>query len=843
MKLIGQMYFGRQRILSALKNSTAQWEWTPARLLRAGGHWAGGYDPASGRLFNMSAGTTPVVAPNTALGYLTAAGGGMNATQATALIKPTVACWPKTGRRNLLNYSAITLGTSMWSASGGILEALNLNALGKYPGVHIASNGSDWHRVQSLNSALTLQGKAGEDYTLTVIVMRGNSSRARSVFRNESTATESNIYVNMDTGVASKATSVTAGEIKNVTSVSLGEGIWKVSHTVTLAADGAIRIGIGPNSSTVGDYVIGLAAQIERGSVATAFQDVITANDIREDGVPSVWHLHNDGDDRILVSAPATKNLMSLGLDGGVVLETYLASVSNMSRQERQVDVIAGNAPFTAENIDNAIAYWRSKGFTVNWTPSLLSPKLWIRAETSRKYTTPTGIGTGGGVVSEGVPGGAIGIALSEGATFQRSDNLQSNASFTNGITGWTDRSSAPATFVAQNGWGVLTATDGVNRARASSVLQTIPGRPYTLVFRCEGTVEVNLGSSGASSTELGQWSYSEGQWTINFVATTTTTHLTIHRMNAGTARFTDVGYYELNRHFATQGTALARPTFARLPRTGVRNLAIGSGDYGRSQWVNVLNENGISSARVSYNTELARYQFYGTSTAGGGRSLFTGLQIERSEFGGATHVTGSFKGRVISGLEHLTVGADGLRVEIQYQTLNEAGAVISTTPVGPVIRPSALNGWVEATYTMEIPAGALRLRPAFKLRLSPDKTYASEAAPLVIEVKDCQFEIGQVVTPWQCNFNANHVTEAGVPSIDHFYNDGDDSLDARLPAGNFTLASLHMDGRVTYQPFTSNGTAGSNVVPSGRTRENIVLDGTVTSHPALEQYWSRTYG
>lgn len=92
---------------------------TPDALFAAGqpGHWPGGYDPALGRLWQDSAGVTPVTAAGQPVGLVSRAAGTVDASQATALSRPTLARWPKGGRRNLLTWTE-DFSNALWLKTG-----------------------------------------------------------------------------------------------------------------------------------------------------------------------------------------------------------------------------------------------------------------------------------------------------------------------------------------------------------------------------------------------------------------------------------------------------------------------------------------------------------------------------------------------------------------------------------------------------------------------------------------------------------------------------------------------------------------------------------------------------
>lgn len=102
---------------------------TPASLFASGGdgYWPSGYDPAAGRVFQDSAGATPGVVSEP-VGMARDALGVIDATQATALSRPTLGRVTKGGRRNLLTYTEQFDNAAWFKGNGSITS----NADGTY---------------------------------------------------------------------------------------------------------------------------------------------------------------------------------------------------------------------------------------------------------------------------------------------------------------------------------------------------------------------------------------------------------------------------------------------------------------------------------------------------------------------------------------------------------------------------------------------------------------------------------------------------------------------------------------------------------------------------------------
>jgi hypothetical protein len=171
---------------------------------------------------------------------------------------------------NLVPHSAAS--TANWPSVSATASQLSGNYLGLFAGVSIASTGDSWNRIRS---GATIPLVSGTAYTVTTWFVAGSSGRARIILRDNTNLTESRI-----TGaIGSLASNSEAlGLITNVTQEAIGT-VWKVSFTVTANAtitNGSVEIG--PDTNTIGQNIILLAAQVETGSVATSYIPTATSS-------------------------------------------------------------------------------------------------------------------------------------------------------------------------------------------------------------------------------------------------------------------------------------------------------------------------------------------------------------------------------------------------------------------------------------------------------------------------------------------------------------------------------------------------------------------------------------
>jgi hypothetical protein len=160
-------------------------------------------------------------------------------------------------RRNLLPRSDCYLGDDSWEQTGSIATNLSLNVLGVFDGVSVASNGGAWHRFSILGGDLV----SGTDYSITVWYKGGTASTPKISVRNNTTGTDSGASGSPgDFSIVA----TNAGSLSIVSQTLIGD-VHKIVLSFTPNADGVLKLGIGPNSTTVGETVIALGAQFELG--------------------------------------------------------------------------------------------------------------------------------------------------------------------------------------------------------------------------------------------------------------------------------------------------------------------------------------------------------------------------------------------------------------------------------------------------------------------------------------------------------------------------------------------------------------------------------------------------
>ncbi|MCL4068993.1 hypothetical protein M3484_20765 [Pseudomonas sp. GX19020] len=319
--------------------------WTPAALFGAGqaGHWAE-YNPALGLLFQDAAGTIPATLPDQPVGLAKRLTGSVDASQATALSRPTLARHPKGGRTNVASSSR---DLSRWlQASGAVSVGDVVTASTANQAANIRVNVSVTELVITADvSALTPEAVSGEFVCIGAFAEGGAFVRAQ---------------VNIVTGVAT-----TTGNAQVVENIDLGSGERRITVRCfgNAYTSAALVAGQYNNNFPAGRSFRFRGACINIGGVKLPFQDVVSANDITEAGKPDIWHLWNDGGDS-LNAAPlpaGTYGLAHVDVLGGVTITTIASDGTtpiNLLRAERQAQVILRQGAFTAAEEAQIRSYW-----------------------------------------------------------------------------------------------------------------------------------------------------------------------------------------------------------------------------------------------------------------------------------------------------------------------------------------------------------------------------------------------------------------------------------------------------------------------------------------------------
>ncbi len=161
---------------------------------------------------------------------------------------------------NLLSYATAAVGSG-WVEGGTSSSNLSLAALDQFAGVSVATQGAGWSRlIHDIDPTVT----SGSSYSFTLYYRAGTSGRLRGIFRSSG---GNETRFSAEIGTVPVISSVAAGAMSINEDIMLIDGVTRrLSLTFTPSFTGTLSIGVGPDSTVVGETVILLGAQFELGS-------------------------------------------------------------------------------------------------------------------------------------------------------------------------------------------------------------------------------------------------------------------------------------------------------------------------------------------------------------------------------------------------------------------------------------------------------------------------------------------------------------------------------------------------------------------------------------------------
>lgn len=285
------------------------------------------------RLFQDAAGTIPAVLPGQSVGLIQRAAGTADLSQAIASLKPTLARWPRGGRRNMATQTE-NLGASPWVLSEGISVTTGvLDPDGGNSACRIT-----WDTLDAVTRSVRQK----------ISALSGINTTARVQIKGPAGQ-----VVRIRFGMA-------PGDITNYTLTGDWQNVVVVSAGGTSISDdiGFYRNTVaGANVKQLDVYQL----QFEAGAVQTPYQKVVTANDITEAGVDDVWHLFFDGvDDALGVTLPAGTYGRARVSELGVVTVDSVTDPTSLTfgAATRVADFMLRQGAFSAAEIAALTAYW-----------------------------------------------------------------------------------------------------------------------------------------------------------------------------------------------------------------------------------------------------------------------------------------------------------------------------------------------------------------------------------------------------------------------------------------------------------------------------------------------------
>lgn len=326
------------------------------------------------RLFQDPAGTIPAILPGQPVGLIKRLAGTLDATQATALSKPTLARWPWGGKKLIQNrnvWDLVPLGVLLnsYSLNGFMVRGgaegitVEVQARGydenglpyidlKYSG---QNNGASVQFLNIINDDVVplLSGVGNVQVSSLVTVLAGSLGNSASVasfqqyvnFRDAGGGTLSgaSAYFVLAQGVERRVT-LNAPPLAGAISV-INRGIY-------------IRVPIGQPV----DAVLRVKALQSSFEPDAPFQIIRSPNDITEPGVKDLWHLYNDGGDSLDITIPpGVWGVANLAIDRSYRIESISFNEGGTITTllgERQIDCIYRRGAWSPAEILAIQQYW-----------------------------------------------------------------------------------------------------------------------------------------------------------------------------------------------------------------------------------------------------------------------------------------------------------------------------------------------------------------------------------------------------------------------------------------------------------------------------------------------------
>lgn len=164
-------------------------------------------------------------------------------------------------RRNLALHA--TDATQYPTLLAQVSPALGINALGRFPGHAIVSDGARFHRV----SCALINADQGERLCVTLFARSGTSGQLRLFMRDMATGAIQSLSGPID------ALPANVQGIECLSNDVQGDGVTRrIVFRLTSPDTTEIDIALGPFSNVAGEDVTFLGVQVERGDAPTSFQ-------------------------------------------------------------------------------------------------------------------------------------------------------------------------------------------------------------------------------------------------------------------------------------------------------------------------------------------------------------------------------------------------------------------------------------------------------------------------------------------------------------------------------------------------------------------------------------------
>lgn len=363
------------------------------------------------------------------------------------------------------------------------------------------------------------------------------------------------------------------------------------------------------------------------------------------------------------------------------------------------------------------------------------------------------------------------------------------NPDFTSNLTGWAaDDQGAGAASAWDSGAGgrmALPRIDGSNYGRRYQAFTTVVGAGYQIVgaqTAGAGRLNLRVGTTIAGTQNLNQTITPNSVATASyfFVATATTTYITLVPVdNAATTYVESASLKEIPGFHRQQTTSAARPTLARVPYGGRRNILTRTEEFDSAAWTKAQVSSVLPAVTANAGLDpdgnmLADRIDFGAVDA------TTDVSVIYQEFTFAAADAGDWTGGL-----YLKAFAAGDVGKVIYVYLLDGAATLESLQTVVLT-----NSYQLVNATSNLGAGTVR-RLSFGTGGSGAFPGAANQAAVSVLAAQAQFEKGTTRSAYQKVTSTHDVTETGKADCWYFSYDGTD--DHFVSLGNFDPASDKM--------------------------------------------------
>jgi len=369
-----------------------------------------------------------------------------------------------------------------------------------------------------------------------------------------------------------------------------------------------------------------------------------------------------------------------------------------------------------------------------------------------------------------------VGLCLDKSKGLVRGPELVTNGDFSSGTAGWT----------LQTGWTIAGGMASVNSGASANVYlqQTLTGlvigRTYQVSYSynvVSGRVRLNPSLVGVTAN---RGAGSVGTDTVLVVATSNNHNVWVQAIDAGTvATIDNISVRELPGIHRSQSASLPRPTYARHPASGIRNLLTFTEEFENAAWAksrssispNVATgpDGSLTADKLVEDTSSTDHRLsYGPSLTLPTGSPSTGSIYMKAGERNFFRFYVLFIPGAPNWTVNLTTGAVNIISGGEFVT-------VSTVNVG--------NGWwrISWTFTAQTATSSGAIYGSIATDAGGTINYTGDGTSGIF-VWGAQLELGSTATAYQRVRSVFDVTEAGQPDLYYLSYDGSDDFLSTAP-------------------------------------------------------------